>query len=111
MTSKIIYPPPPPKKKKKSKKERTINFQKLLWHVVGFEPTISNLAAIRYVHSANRDRDEKRIRKCIIKNPIFFVMFGNLNLEKWIHTSSWGICMSASLILFTYSLYLLVCKH
>ena len=42
------------------------------------------------------------MRKCIILKPILFVMFGNLKLEQRIHTRSYGICMSASLILFTY---------
>ena len=42
------------------------------------------------------------MRKYIILKPILFVMFGNLKLKKRIYTSSYTICMSASLILFTY---------
>ena len=64
---------------------------------------ISTLTAIRSIQRARRDSNGYRIRKYITLKSILFIMFANLKLVLRSYTSLYGIFMSASLILFSYS--------
>ena len=53
------------------KKKGILILTKIKRHVVSFELTISTVAAIRSVHSANPDKEDY-MRKCVIMKPIPF---------------------------------------
>ena len=72
-------------------------------YVVRLEPTISMLTAIRSIQRAKRDNDGYRIRKYITLKSILFIMFANLKLVLRSYTSLYGIFMSASLTLYSYT--------
>ena len=72
-------------------------------YVVRLEPTISMLTAIHSIQRAKRDGDGYKIRKYITLKSILFIMFANLKLVLRRYTSLYGIFMSASLTLYSYS--------
>ena len=67
------------------------------------EPTISILTAIRSTQRAKRESDGYRIRKYITLKSILFIMFAKIKLALRSYTSLYGILMSASLTLFSYT--------
>ena len=77
--------------------------KKSILYVVRLEPTISMLRAIRSIQRAKPDSDGYRIRKCITLKSLLFIMFANLKLFLRRYTSLYGIFMSASLTLFSYT--------
>ena len=79
------------------------NEKKSILYVMRLEPTISMLRAIRSIQRAKRDSDGYRIRKCITLKSLLFIMFANLKLFLRRYTSLYGIFMSASLTLFSYT--------
>ena len=78
-------------------------FFKNILYVLRLEPTISTLTAIHSFQRAKRESDGYRIRKYIILKSILFIMFANLKLVLRSYTSLYGIFMSVSLTLFSYS--------
>ena len=83
-------------------KNENILFFNVLY-VVRLEPTISILTAIRSIQRAKWDSDGYRIRKYKTLKSTLFIMFANLKLVLRRYTSFYGIFMSASLTLFSYT--------
>ena len=90
-------------------KNENIFFKKL--YVVRLEPTISSLTAIGSIQKAKRDSDVYVIRKYISLKSILSIMFANLNLVLRSYTSLYGIFMSASLTLHSYTIKTLLIMH
>ena len=70
-------------------------------YVVRLEPTISTMTALRSIQRAKRDSDGYRIRKYITLKSI--LLFANLKLVLRSYTGLYGIFVSASLTLFSYT--------
>ena len=64
---------------------------------------VSTLTAIRSIQMAKQDSNGYRIRNYITLKSILFIMFANLELVLRSYTSLYGILMSASLTLFSYT--------
>ena len=76
-------------------------FLKKILYVVGLEPTISTLTAIRFIQMTKRDSDKSEDLKSIL-----FIMFANLKLVLRSYTSLYSIFMSANLTLYCYTVTL-----